>query len=128
MPVKIAPSLLSADFGNLAEAARLCDEAGAEYLHFDVMDGIFVPNITFGKYPLSALRRHSRAIFDTHLMIVQPERYVEEFAKAGAQVITVQAEATTHLQRTLAQIRDTGARAGLALNPSTPLTCLDYVL
>lgn len=126
--VELAPSLLSADFGELARAAEICEKAGAERLHFDVMDGLFVPNITFGTQPLKALRHRSGAVFDTHLMIVQPERYIEEFAEAGADVITIQAEATTHLQRTLALIRSTGKRAGLALNPATPLSVLDYLL
>lgn len=126
--VKIAPSLLSADFGALAEAAAACDRAGAEHLHFDVMDGRFVPNITFGTHPLYALRPHSNAVFEAHLMIQEPERYIEAFAEAGAQIITIQPEATVHLQRVLAQIRQAGSRAGLALNPATPLSVLDYVL
>src|SRR5579871_366934 len=128
MDVKIAPSLLSADFGAFAAAAEVCEAAGAEFLHFDVMDGQFVPNITFGVHPLRALRPHSRATFDTHLMIVQPERFVEQFVQAGADIVTVQAESTLHLQRTLAQIRHAGGRAGLALNPATPLHVLDYLL
>lgn len=128
MAVEIAPSLLSADFGAFAAAARECASAGAERLHFDVMDGQFVPNITFGAHPIRALRPVSSARFEAHLMIVQPERFVEEFAQAGAQTITVHAEACTHIQRTLAQIREAGAAAGLALNPATPLDVLDYVL
>lgn len=128
MSVKLSPSLLSADFGAFAAAARLCEEAGAEYLHFDIMDGLFVPNLTFGAPLVEALRPRSRAVFDVHLMIVQPERYIETFAAAGADIITVHAEATTHLQRTLAQIREAGAKAGLALNPATPLNALDHVL
>jgi ribulose-phosphate 3-epimerase len=126
--IRLAPSLLSADFGALAEAAAVCDRAGAEHLHFDVMDGRFVPNITFGTHPLRALRPHSRAVFEAHLMIEEPERYIDAFAEAGAQIITIQPEATVHLQRTLAQIRDAGAKAGLALNPATPLSILDYIL
>ena len=128
MAVKVAPSLLSADFGDFAGAAEACAAAGAEHLHFDVMDGLYVPNISFGAGPLKALRKRSRAVFDTHLMIVQPERYVEEFVKAGADIVTVHAEACTHLQRVLHQIRSEGAQAGLALNPATPLDVLDYVL
>lgn len=126
--VLIAPSLLSADFANFAEAARAAREAGAELLHFDVMDGVFVPNITFGAQTVRALRHHSDAIFDVHLMIVQPERYIEEFAQAGADIITVHAEACVHLQRVLAQIRECGVRAGVSLNPATPLSVIEYVL
>lgn len=128
MPVQIAPSLLSADFSALSDAAIECASAGAEFLHFDVMDGQFVPNITFGTLPLRALRGFSRAAFEAHLMIVQPERFIEDFARAGADLITIQAESSLHLQRVLTQIRDTGARAGLALNPATPLNVLDYLL
>lgn len=126
--VVIAPSILSADFGRLAAASREVEEAGAEYLHIDVMDGQFVPNITLGMGAVKALRPVSEAFFDVHLMIVQPERYVEEFVDAGANGVTVHVEACTHLQRTLAQIRDAGAHAGVALNPATPPDVLEYVL
>jgi ribulose-phosphate 3-epimerase len=126
--VKLAPSLLSADFGAFADAAALCAREGAEHLHFDVMDGRFVPNITFGRHPLTALRPYSEAVFEAHLMIVEPERYIDDFAAAGAQIITIHPEATVHLQRSLAQIRQAGAKAGLALNPATPLSVLDYVM
>jgi ribulose-phosphate 3-epimerase len=128
LSVRIAPSILAADFGNLAGAARACAEGGADSVHFDVMDGQFVPNISFGALPIRALRPHSTIRFEAHLMIVQPERWIEEFVEAGADLVTVQVEACTHVQRILAQIRAAGAKAGLALNPGTPLDVLDWVL
>ncbi len=126
--IKIAPSLLSADFSRIAEEIATVEGGGADYLHVDVMDGRFVPNITWGPKVIKDMRRLSRLPFDTHLMIVEPERYVEAFAKAGADIITVHWEATAHAHRLIHQIKESGARAGLALNPATPLAMLDEIL
>ena len=126
--VRIAPSLLSADFGRLAEEISAVESAGADWIHVDVMDGRFVPNITIGPPVVSAIRASTKLPVDVHLMIMEPERYVEDFIKAGADVVTVHMEAAVHLQRTLQQIRAAGARAGVALNPHTTEDKLRYVL
>ncbi|MGI6173209.1 MAG: ribulose-phosphate 3-epimerase [Christensenellales bacterium] len=126
--IKLAPSLLAADFTKIGEEIAKAKDAGADYLHFDVMDGMFVPNITFGQGLLKAASALDLLPCDVHLMIENPDRYIEEFAEAGAKIITVHAEAATHLQRTLAHIRACGCLAGVALNPATSPDCLRYVL
>ncbi|MDB5085550.1 MAG: ribulose-phosphate 3-epimerase [Bacilli bacterium] len=126
--IKIAPSLLSSDFANLSLDVRQMDELGADYLHIDVMDGHFVPNITIGPLVVKAIRPYSKLPFDVHLMIEQPERYVEDFVQAGANLVTVHVEASPHLQRTLGMIRSLGARASVALNPHTPISMIEHVL
>ncbi|RYE81575.1 MAG: ribulose-phosphate 3-epimerase [Myxococcales bacterium] len=126
--VRIAPSILSADFTRLGEEVRAAEEAGADWIHFDVMDGRFVPNLTFGPPVLKAVRKVTKLPLDVHLMIVEPERYLEDFAEAGADGMTVHVEASPHLQRTLRRIRELGKRAGVVLNPHTPEEVLRYVL
>ena len=126
--VRIAPSILSADFAALADDIARVEAAGADLLHVDVMDGHFVPNLTIGPPVVEAIRKRTRLPLDVHLMIEAPERYLATFAAAGADLLTVHVEACPHLQRTLAQIKELGARAGAALNPSTSLATLEYVL
>jgi ribulose-phosphate 3-epimerase len=128
LPIRIAPSILSADFGRLAEEVRAVEAAGADWIHVDVMDGRFVPNITIGPLVVAAVRKVTRLPIDCHLMIVEPERYVEAFARAGADLVCVHAEVSPHLHRTLQAIRAAGARTGVALNPSTSLEAVEYVL
>lgn len=124
----LAPSILSADFSRLGEELALVEKNDVSMLHIDVMDGMFVPSISLGFPVIESIRKDSRMIFDVHLMIKEPERYLERFAAAGADIITVHAEACLHLHRTIQQIRQLGKKCGVALNPATPLSALDYVL
>ncbi len=124
----LSPSLLAADFSRLAEDIRNVEEAGAQYLHLDVMDGAFVPSISFGMPVIQSLRKISNMTFDVHLMIENPDRYLDEFAAIGADILTVHAEACTHLDRTIQKIHQLGKKAGVALNPATPLSVIEWVL
>lgn len=126
--VEIAPSLLSADFSRLDQEIRDIEQLGIKMLHLDVMDGHFVPNITFGPGLIKSLRPLSKMVFDVHLMIEEPERYVVDFVQAGADIVTVHAEATYHLHRLLTLIREQGVKAAVALNPATPLSAIEWVL
>ena len=125
---KIAPSILSADFTRLGDEVRGVERAGADYIHVDVMDGHFVPNITIGPTIVEAVRRITRLPLDVHLMISNPDRYVETFVKAGAQILAVHAETVTHLHRSIQFIKQSGARAAVSLNPGSPLDLIEYVL
>lgn len=126
--VYVAPSILAADFSHLKEQIKLAEEGGADWLHLDIMDGHFVPNISFGPFIVNVIRQHTNLPLDTHLMISSPERYLEEFRKSGSDTITVHQETCPHLQRTVARIKELGAKAGVAINPATPASMLKEIL
>ena len=126
--IKIAPSMLAADFANLERDIQMVNQSEADWFHMDIMDGVFVPNISFGMPVLKAMARHTKKTLDVHLMIMDPDRYIETFAKIGADILTVHAETCPHLQRTLQAIKDAGMQAGVALNPHTPVSVLEDII
>ncbi|MBM7635232.1 ribulose-phosphate 3-epimerase [Streptococcus saliviloxodontae] len=128
MSIKIAPSILAADYANFASELKRIDETGAEYVHIDIMDGQFVPNISFGADVVASMRKHSKLVFDCHLMVVDPERYVDAFAQAGADIMTIHVEATKHIHGALQKIKAAGMKAGVVINPGTPVEALEPVL
>ena len=128
MMYQLSPSMLSADFNRLGEQLKLLEEAGCEWIHIDVMDGAFVPSISFGMPVMKSIRKESKLFFDVHMMVEDPGRYIQEMKEAGADLITVHAEACTHLDRVLQTIHEAGLKSGVALNPATPLNVVDYVL
>lgn len=126
--IKLAPSILAADFANLGAEIEKIDKAGAEYVHIDVMDGLFVPSLSLGFPVIKSIRKYSNRVFDVHLMVENPDRYIDEAAQAGADIITVHVEACTHIHRTIQKIKEAGKKAGVVLNPGTPLETLEYIL
>lgn len=129
MPInKIAPSILAADYANFASELKRIEQTGVEYVHIDIMDGQFVPDISFGAGVVASMRKHSKLVFDCHLMVVDPERYVDALAQAGADIMTIHVESTHHLHRALQKIKASGMKAGVVINPGTPLSAIEPVL